>query len=176
MRREFPGQTPNFRVITLKEPAKAEMMSFLEHERRGEAACKKPARTARVQVVLPGDSASRFIELWVDLDQAAILGKQHLVGKHPYIDSDYMQAVEKACLADSRVQEQITLLQLPAGASVIVEAWAYATDGLNDMSRRTTMVSHFLLDRIDLGSNRMHSAGSICGWWTMPMPITTRIR
>lgn len=120
------------------------MLSFLEHEQRGEMPRNRPARIARVQVVLPSDSGTKFIELWVDLDEAAILKKQQLVGKHPYIDSAYMQAVEKACLADPGVQEQIAHLQLPAGASVIVEAWAYATDGLTDMSHRTTMVTNLL--------------------------------
>ena len=129
-------------MITLKEPAKTEMVPFLEHANRGETACKKPARIARVQAILPGGSANKFIELWIDLDQAVILKNEHLVGRHPYIDSDYMQTVEKACLSDPRVQEQITHLQLPEGASVIVEAWACATDGTNDMSQRTTMVSY----------------------------------
>lgn len=141
VRREFPAQTPNFRVITLKEPAKGQMIPFLNDQNRGGNSSKRPARTARVQVVLPDDWAARFVELWVDLDRAVITKKEHLVGKHPYIDSDYMQAVEKACIEDPRIQEQIALLELPAGATVIVEAWAYATDGLNDMSQRTTMAS-----------------------------------
>ncbi|KAJ5363080.1 copper amine oxidase [Penicillium brevicompactum] len=151
VRREFPAQTPNFRVITLKEPAKDQMIPFLDDQNRGGNSSKRPARTARVQVVLPGDWAARFVELWVDLDRAVIIKKEHLVGKHPYIDSDYMQAVEKACIEDPRIQEQIALLELPAGATVIVEAWAYATDGLNDMSQRTTMGWFYmrLVDDVD---------------------------
>ncbi|CAG7921645.1 unnamed protein product [Penicillium olsonii] len=139
VRREFPAQNPNFRVITLKEPAKASMVSFLDREHRGETASKRPARIARVQVVIPGSATNKFVELWVDLDQACVVQKQELAGKHPYIDSDYMQAVEKVCIEDPNVQKHIANLQLPADASVIVEAWAYATDGLNDMSKRTTM-------------------------------------
>lgn len=139
MRDEFPAQNPNFRVITLKEPAKAEMVPFLDLEHRGEKTNKRPARIARVQVVL-GETANKFVELWVDLDQTCILQTQELVGKHPYIDSDYMQAVEKVCIQDPNVQQHIANLQLPANASVVVEAWAYATDGLNDMSKRITMV------------------------------------
>ncbi|CAG8137454.1 unnamed protein product [Penicillium salamii] len=138
VRDEFPAQNPNFRVITLKEPAKAEMVPFLDLEHRGEKTNKRPARIARVQVVL-GETANKFVELWVDLDQTCILQTQELVGKHPYIDSDYMQAVEKVCIQDPNVQQHIANLQLPANASVVVEAWAYATDGLNDMSKRITM-------------------------------------
>lgn len=121
---------------------------------------------ARVQVVLPVGSAVEFIELWVDLDDAAILRKEQLIGKHPYIDSDYMQTVEKLCMADPRVQEQIAHLQLPDGASVIVEAWAYATDGTNNMSQRTTMVNHsypFKSSKNQVPrANIVYSAGSIC--------------
>ncbi|EHA23347.1 hypothetical protein ASPNIDRAFT_37354 [Aspergillus niger ATCC 1015] len=116
------------------------MVPFLEQVHNGESAPKRPARVARVQVVLPGDSsANQFIELLVDLEDSTILKKEHLIGKHPYIDSDYMKAAEKACMSDPKVQEEIAHLQLPDGATVVVESWAYATDGTKDMSQRTTM-------------------------------------
>jgi primary-amine oxidase len=51
-----------------------------------------------------------------------------------------MQQVEESCLANSEVQEQIRVLGLPEGSSVVVEPWAYATDGENDMSKRLSMV------------------------------------
>jgi primary-amine oxidase len=43
-------------------------------------------------------------------------------------------------MADPKVQAEIKTLDLPEGASVIIEPWAYATDGANDMSRRISMV------------------------------------
>lgn len=135
------GKTPNFRVITLQEPRKQEMIPFLENERLRKQPVSRPARTARVQVTLPGDSGlNEMVELLIDLDAAAVVRKEHLVGKHPYIDSAYMQAAEKACRADARVQAEIKRLKLPAGATVVIEPWAYATDGMNDMTERTTMV------------------------------------
>ena len=137
----FPGQNPSFRVITLREPPKNEMVPFLESQHRGEPVRTRPARVARVQVSIPnGVGSGKFMELLVNLDQNAIISQQHLAGKHPYIDSSYMKSVEKVCLEDQRVQAEIRKLDLPSGASVIVEAWAYATDGVNDMSQRTTMV------------------------------------
>ena len=54
-----------------------------------------------------------------------------------------MEQVAEACLADKRVQEEIGKLQLPDRATVVVEPWAYGTDGLNDMSRRLSQVSLF---------------------------------
>ncbi|KAJ5108195.1 hypothetical protein N7456_004870 [Penicillium angulare] len=149
VRNAFPGVTPSFRVVTLKEPAKVEMVAFLEN--KANRTIKRPERVARVQVSIVESEENKFVELWVDLDHSVILKNEHLVGKHPYIDSDYMQAVENACLADERVQEQIAYLQLPDNARVVVEAWAYATDGTKDMSQRTSMCWFYmrLLDDID---------------------------
>lgn len=160
----FPGQNPSFRVITLREPLKHEMVPFLQSEHRGEPVRASPARVARVQVSIPRDVGSgKFMELLVDLDQDAIVRQQHLAGKHPYIDSSYMKSVEKACLEDERVQAEIRSLELPPSASVIVEAWAYATDGMNDMSQRTTMVMAFS-PPYEPWVNYARSAGSTCDW------------
>jgi primary-amine oxidase len=79
--------------------------------------------------------------LLVDLDNNKVVAKQHQRGKHSYIDTTFMQQVEAACLSDEKVHEQIRILDLPEGSSVVVEPWAYATDGENDMSRRLSMVS-----------------------------------
>lgn len=133
----FPGVSPNFRVITLKEPPKTEMVAYLAKRLQRTT----PARTARVQVVVPGvDTADALHELIVDLDKDTILDKRNLKGKHSYIDASYMKEVERACLADERIQTEIRKLNLPSGSTPCVEPWAYATDGINDMSSRVTMV------------------------------------
>ncbi|KAJ5180674.1 hypothetical protein N7492_003884 [Penicillium capsulatum] len=139
VRDDFPGQAPNFRVITLREPPKQAMIPFLESEHRGETPVTRPARTARVQVTIPGSQSPELVELLVDLDASAITMKEHLVGRHSYIDSAYMEAVEKACRKDSKVQAEIEKLKLPADAQVVIEPWAYATDGMNDMRERISM-------------------------------------
>jgi primary-amine oxidase len=118
------------------------MIVFLEEEHLGQKTSLRPLRTSRVEVIARGDSeTTELIELLVDLDHAAVVKQEVLVGKHSYIDSAYMKAVENACLADERVQSEVERLKLPPGASVVVEAWAYATDGMNDMSERTSMVT-----------------------------------
>jgi primary-amine oxidase len=134
-------------VITLQEPPKQEMISFLEGELRGQSH-QIPVRAARVQVTIRGNSKpNEMVELTIDLTTGSIIKKEHLVGKHPYIDSAYMQAAEKACRADPRIEAEIQKLKLPEGAQVVVEPWAYATDGMNDVSERTTMV------RLDIFEN-----------------------
>ena len=117
------------------------MRSFLDREHSGQTQTSRPPRTARVQVTVRKNSGpSKLIELLANLDTGSVIKKVHLAGKHPYIDSAYMQAAETACRADPRVQAEIEKLSLPEGASVVIEPWAYATDGMKDMSERTTMV------------------------------------
>lgn len=141
MRPAFVGQGLNFRVITLKEPPKTEMIDFLEREHRKQPGGKRPSRCARVEALVKNQAGKHELhELLVNIDESKIMGKKHLVGKHSYIDSAYMKAVEAACLANKKVQEEIRKLDLPPGSTAIVEPWAYATDGMNDMSERITMV------------------------------------
>lgn len=103
---------------------------------------KAPDRCARIEVIVKGGHGeNQLFELVVDLGSGRVIHKQHQQGKHSYIDSDYMQAVERACLADKSIQAEIGTLDLPPEATVVVESWAYATDGLNDMTERLTMVS-----------------------------------
>lgn len=118
------------------------MIPYLEKEHRRQPVGHVPTRYARVEVVVKGGRGeNQLFELIVDLDSDKVVQKQHQKGKHSYIDSDYMQEVERACLADEGVKAEIKTLNLPPEATVVVEAWAYATDGMNDMTDRLTMVS-----------------------------------
>jgi primary-amine oxidase len=94
-----------------------------------------------VQIVtVDKDKTNSLHELIVDLDKSAVDETILLKGRHSYIDPEYMQAVEKACLADEQVQAEIKKLHVPTGSTVCVEPWAYATDGMNDMTQRVSMV------------------------------------
>ncbi|PGH18130.1 hypothetical protein AJ79_00758 [Helicocarpus griseus UAMH5409] len=139
----YPGHNVIFRVVTLAEPSKAQMIPYLQAERLAVSSSKPPAvvprprRIAHVQFYL-GDS-SDFREVRVDLGSGERLEESKLEGKHSYLDETLMQACEKACLADQGVREAIELLELPEGAVVCVEPWTYGTDGMRDMSRRLIM-------------------------------------
>ncbi|KAM0330106.1 hypothetical protein ACHAQA_004278 [Verticillium albo-atrum] len=131
----WPDDKLFFRAITLAEPAKKEMVAFLDDEQEGSLTGKRPARQARVQVFVQ----KLLHEIVVDLDRRSVASKEALHGRHSYIDTAFMQQVGDACLADKRVQQEIETLKLPEGASVVVEPWAYATDGVKDMKERWTM-------------------------------------
>lgn len=153
------------------------MISFLESELCGKSRAR-PVRAARVQVTVRGNSKpDEMIELIVDLTSGSIIKKEHLKGRHPYIDSAYMQAAEKACRADPRIEAEIQKLKLPEGAQVVVEPWAYATDGMNDVSERTTMVRLAIFSdfRPSYSCRDLYSAGSICVYSTTQMQTTMHI-
>jgi primary-amine oxidase len=144
----FPGKVLNFRFITLKEPLKRLLTPYLNAEHASHASQGltnlRPPREARVQVISPSNTQKKkpeLHELIVDIEKNEVVKTEYLEGKHSYIDAAYMQDVERACMADERVKEEVKKLKLPEGATVVVEPWAYATDGMCDTSERTTMVS-----------------------------------
>ncbi|CAN9441950.1 unnamed protein product [Alternaria alternata] len=137
----FEGQALNFRVITLREPPKDELVTYLEAEHRRDQALPKISRCVRVEILVRSkNGANDLFELIVAIDSNNVIGKQHLEGKHSYIDAAYMKEVEEACLRDPKVQAEIITLNLPEGASVIVEPWAYATDGHAVVTRSRILV------------------------------------
>ena len=154
------------------------MVSFLDKEHRKQPIARPPPRCARVEVAISGaEKGSQLFELVVDLDNDRVSHKQHVEGKHSYIDAEYMKAVEAACLADKMVQAEIKTLDLPEGATVVVEPWAYATDGMNDMATRVTMVSPSTRARrfIELSPLILSSAGFIFDYKTIRKQITMHI-
>lgn len=176
VRSRFSEYQINFRVVTLKEPAKCQMIKYLDAERASTALPPQPpCRLARCQIIVTRQGRTEFRELIVNLDERAITSDTHLVGKHSYINSDYMQAVEKACRADPRVQKQIDTLKLPDNAHVIVEAWAYATDGENDMTERKTMVRAFSFAFFKSITKFPFSVGSTCCLVTTQTQTITHI-
>ncbi|KAJ5717301.1 hypothetical protein N7488_002947 [Penicillium malachiteum] len=127
----FPNDDIAFRVVTLFEPAKAEMIPFLEAEHAKKPGVSPPRRTALVHVNLNGLSDLRALH--VDLNRLEIIQENKLKGRHSYQDNTEMRAMEKACLAATEVQDMIKLLELPEGAVVNVECWTYGTDGMNEI-------------------------------------------
>ncbi|KAF2649885.1 copper amine oxidase [Lophiostoma macrostomum CBS 122681] len=134
VRTSYASADPLFRVITLAEPPKAEMIKYLEREAAGDVQ-RPPKRVAKIHAYI----SNAFHELKVDVNSKSILSDVVLKGRHSHVDSAYMKQVEEACLRDDRVKGALESLVLPKGATVIVEPWTYATDGMNDMSSRITM-------------------------------------
>ncbi|KAF2463782.1 copper amine oxidase [Lindgomyces ingoldianus] len=124
-----------FRVITLAEPPKKEMIAFLEAIEANVQSPSPPKRVAKVHAYY----SKEFHKIKVDIQAQTAISNDILHGRHSHVDSAYMKQVEEACHQDPRVQAEIQSLQLPKEATVIVEPWTYATDGMNDMNVRITM-------------------------------------
>jgi primary-amine oxidase len=118
-----------FRVVTLSEPPKKELVKFLN------GITPPPPRIAKVHVYI----SKEFHEIFIGIESMAVISNEVFHGRHSHVDTAYMKQVEEACLDDVRVLTEIKALKLPKGATVIVEPWTYATDGMNDMRDRITM-------------------------------------
>ncbi|KAJ0360473.1 hypothetical protein COL154_007568 [Colletotrichum chrysophilum] len=140
IRRSVQNEQVFFRAISLAEPPKKEMTAFLDGQQAGDKALAHPVRRARVQAYI----GKTLHEVMIDLNAATIMSKAPLPGKHSFIDTEFMAQVAAACLADSRIQQEIETLKLPEGATVVVEPWAYATDGMKDMKDRWTMAWFYM--------------------------------
>jgi primary-amine oxidase len=134
----YPSDKLVFRVVTLLEPPKAQMIPYLEAERSGKRDVSAPKRSAFVQFYK--NTTADFREVHLELGTGNITKEKDLAGRHSYVDTDEMQAAEDACIASAEVQEAIRLLELPEEAAVCIEPWTYGTDGMNDMSERIIMV------------------------------------
>lgn len=137
MRKAFPGAPLIFRVITLSEPPKNQLVPYLQAEKLG-TPLPRVSRLAQVHFYL--ENATQYRSARVDLATGNLFDLKTLDGKHAYVDAGEMKKAEKACLADVRVQAAIKALQLPKGAVVVCDPWTYSPDGMNDMSRRCIVV------------------------------------
>ena len=112
------------------------VQKYLEAERGGLSLPEVP-RIASIQYNV---AAGPLEEVKIDIEKAQIIAAKTLKGKHPHVGPQFQRAVEKAVLVDQRVKDEIKALDLPDEATVVVEPWTYATDGMHDMSKKITMV------------------------------------
>ncbi|KAK4216807.1 copper amine oxidase [Rhypophila decipiens] len=155
-----------FRVVTLWEPPKAEMIAFLDRENALRGALHKdnpshPSRCARIQAYIN----KKFCEFKVNLDICNVISEEILHGRQSHIDSDLMRKVELACLADPRVQDKISQLKLPQNSTVVVEPWTYGPDGMNDMSKLLTMCWFYMRISSDPDAN----------YYAYPLPLSVEM-
>ncbi|KAK3384997.1 copper amine oxidase [Podospora didyma] len=119
-----------FRVITLYEPPKEELVPYLAAERAGEAL---PAVDRRAFVVYYFKGTDALHEAIVNLTKGAVERNVRLGPfTHPNADGEEIIAVEKAALAHPDVQAEIAKLQLPEGTVLVLDPWIYGSDGLKD--------------------------------------------
>ncbi|KAK1829344.1 copper amine oxidase, partial [Podospora conica] len=119
-----------FKVITLQEPVKTELIPYLAAERAGEPV---PSIDRRAFVVYYFRGTHILHEAIVNLSKNAV---ERNVRHGPFIhangDGEELTAVEEALLAHPDVQAEIAKLQLPPGSVVVADPWIYGSDGVKD--------------------------------------------
>ncbi|KAK3937146.1 copper amine oxidase 1 [Diplogelasinospora grovesii] len=124
------GTECHFKVITLLEPAKAQLIPYLAAERAGQSPVDIDRRAF---VVYYFKGTHNLHEAVVNLTQNKVESNVKL---GPFIhangDGEELVAVEKALLAHPDVQAEIAKLKLPDGAEVVADPWIYGSDGVKD--------------------------------------------
>ncbi|KAJ0163852.1 Copper amine oxidase 1 [Colletotrichum tanaceti] len=132
-----------FKVVTLSEPAKAELAPYLDAKDRG-LSPTQPDRRAFLAYYVRGTDL--FHEAIVNLTSGEVESNIKLgANVHGNVDYDEAQMVEKIALEDPKVLAEIKKLELPEGAVVCADPWIYGTcfnsrggsgsDGVNDDER-----------------------------------------
>ncbi|KAF2213612.1 hypothetical protein CERZMDRAFT_120834 [Cercospora zeae-maydis SCOH1-5] len=127
------GTDLHFKSIMLQEPAKAEMVPYLEAESQGSPL---PTIDRRVFLNYYLRRTDKFHEAVANLSTQTIEFNARLgLNMHAPGDAEEILALERIALADEGVQAELAKLQLPAGAKIVADPWIYGSDGINDDDR-----------------------------------------
>ncbi|TIA57557.1 hypothetical protein D6C77_06083 [Aureobasidium pullulans] len=131
---QWPENTDlQFKVITLNEPAKAEMVPYLEAEFQGQ---RLPSIDRRVMVAYYIRKTNKLHEAVVNLSTSTVESNARLgPNVHAAGDGEEILDIEKLALEDEGVQAEIAKLQLPEGTAVVCDPWIYGSDGVGDDER-----------------------------------------
>ncbi|PPJ59462.1 hypothetical protein CBER1_02401 [Cercospora berteroae] len=134
VRAQWPeGTDLHFKTIMLQEPAKADMVAYLEAESQGS---HLPAIDRRVFVTYYLRMTNKFHEAVANLSTQVIEFNARLgPNMHAAGDGEEILALERIALEDEGVQAELAKLQLPEGAKIVVDPWIYGSDGVDDDER-----------------------------------------
>ncbi|KAK1597067.1 copper amine oxidase [Colletotrichum navitas] len=122
-----------FKVVTLSEPAKAQLAPYLDARDKGQSP-PQPDRRAFLTYYVRGTDL--FHEAVANLTTGKVESNVKLgANLHGNVDYDEAQIVEKIALEDPKVVAEIKKLELPEGAVVCADPWIYGSDGVNDDER-----------------------------------------
>lgn len=131
---QWPAHTDlHFKAVTLQEPAKAEMLPYLEAEFSGSPL---PTIDRRVFLTYYLRRTNKFHEAVANLSTQTVEFNARLgANMHAPGDGEEIEAMERIALADEGVQAELAKLQLPKGSHVVADPWIYGADGVDDDER-----------------------------------------
>ncbi|KAH8703609.1 putative copper amine oxidase [Talaromyces proteolyticus] len=156
-----------FREIYLEEPAKAELIPYLELEHNGKLSPTTPRlqRLATCQYdVMGSDRVPEFHEAVVDVEKKQrikhiVVGKEH----HATLTMEEFEIFINTCQASSKYKEAVAEFNLPEGFDIVIEPWPY---GGRD---RTTDDSRYIQGLIFAQDTRSGNPDS--NFYGYPLPI-----
>ncbi|EED18577.1 copper amine oxidase, putative [Talaromyces stipitatus ATCC 10500] len=118
-----------FREIYLQEPAKAELIPYLELEHSGNLSptSPRPKRLAKCQYdVVGSDRVPEYHESIVDIEgkkrvEHVVVGKEHQAS----LTMDEFDIFIKTCQDSALFKEAIAKFKLPEGFDYVIEPWPY---------------------------------------------------
>ncbi|KAK8170183.1 copper amine oxidase [Phyllosticta citrichinensis] len=157
------GTDLQFKNITLEEPAKAEVVPYLDAEHAGSPLPSGIRRKAFINYYIR--NTNKFHEATVDLTSRSVESNVRLgPNLHANADGDEIVAIEKIAIEDPKVKAEVAKLQLPKGAVVVCDPWIYGSDGINDDER---LFQCFLYMRDPLNPNELDS-----NHYALPLPVS----
>ncbi|TDZ36599.1 Copper amine oxidase 1 [Colletotrichum spinosum] len=150
IRKLHPNSIIQFRVIYLREPAKKDLIKFLDLEHASQLIPEtpRPPRQATVHyVVVEGNNAPKSIEAVVDLGKRERVWEKVVdTNVHPSFTLHELEETVKICKSSSLLQSKIDALSLPEGFEAVIEPWPYGGLDVSDENRRYFQALVFAID------------------------------
>lgn len=163
IRASWPAHTDlHFKVVTLQEPPKTEVLKYLEAEHAGGSL---PTINRKAFINYYIRNTNKFHEAILDLTTGRV-ERNVLLGPfiHANGDGDEIIKIEQVALADEKVKAEIAKLELPEGTVIISDPWIYGSDGVDDAER---LYQCFLYLRDPLNASEADS-----NHYALPLPIS----
>ncbi|KAL8403108.1 hypothetical protein RB594_008389 [Gaeumannomyces avenae] len=124
------GTKFQFKVITLLEPAKAQLIPYLDAERKGQSPSRIDRRSFVVYYIR---NTHKLHEAVVNLSQS-LVESNVLLGpnQHANGDGEELTAIEESIFKNAELQAEIAKLKLPEGTVLTADPWIYGSDGVNE--------------------------------------------
>ncbi|KAM3555920.1 hypothetical protein ARSEF4850_005777 [Beauveria asiatica] len=119
-----------FRTIYLQEPAKAELLPFLEAEHTGRLtdATPRPIRTAFVEYDVLAANAQVFHRAVVDVVTGRVISNDEIPRKNhgfPHYNVNEFALFEEYCIKSEMVKEALKEYTVPEGFEYCIDPWPY---------------------------------------------------
>lgn len=141
LRQQVEAKSIRFKVIDLVEPPKSQFLAW--QERAGSL----PDRKARVYYHL--DKCQSLFKAHVNITKGTIDYNEELPDVQGPVDYVEWELVHDACNRHPRVLEEVKKLNLPKGAKVINDPWAFGTDDAKERRRLFQCYMYIVLNDDD---------------------------